>query len=146
MPLYLCGLFLCLCVVSGATAQNNKLRTYLYKGKVANLDIRLTLVFNEANPCDFVQGSYYYTNHHPEQIYLLEGTCGQQACHPMEYNKAIIKQGLKLREYTGSKHTANLFLCTASAGRLYELNGTMTNTDKQGKTFKVSLELINVSR
>ena len=137
-----------LCPILKVKAQTNqpKPKTYLYAGKVGKLEARFTFVFDQSNPCASWEGSYYYINHHPEQLYSLSGYCGQAPCHPDKYDKSILKQGLLIKEYTGDTLTARLFLCTKNPGSIKDLAGHLTNIGKNGKSYSVILKLINQSR
>ncbi|HAS43462.1 MAG TPA: hypothetical protein DCS93_23480 [Microscillaceae bacterium] len=125
-----------------AQQTNQELKTYVYGGTVANLPIRVTLVFSIDAP--IFKGSYYYTTYHPETIYILEGQCGFAVCNPgISFSKNIVSidQIIMLREYTNGKVTANIQLCSDAKEGIKKLKGTMLNTD--GKSFVVTLNLLN---
>jgi len=97
----------------------------VYEGTVANLPVRVTLVFNVKTP--IFRGSYYYPTHRPGAS-LPEG---------INY----ISQIIMLREYSNGKVTANIQLCFDVKQGIKKLTGTMANVD--GKSFNVKLLLLS---
>lgn len=128
--------------ISHAQQVNQELKTYIYGGTVANLPVRVTLIFRIDAPV--FKGSYYYTTSHPETTYILEGQCGFAVCHPgVRPPKGInsIDQIIMLREYTNGKITANIQLCSDTTEGVKKLSGTLLNTD--GRSFNIVLSLLD---
>ena len=132
-------------VIAQKNSESLGSKVFIYKGKVGNLPANFTLIFNLNGNKPKVLGSYYYPTFKPSQIYSLVGYYGFAPCFPGQRSnkKALIDQNLHIKEFTNGKHTATLFLCPKNQDSINILMGYLTNTNKNGKSYSVSLKLIN---
>lgn len=135
-------------VIAQKYSESLDAKVFIYKGKVGDLPANFTLIFNLNGDKPKVLGSYYYPTLKPTQVYSLVGYYGFAPCFPGQQSnkKALIDQNLLIREFTNDKHTANLFLCPKNQDNINELTGYLTNTDKNGKSYSVTLKLISPSK